>query len=71
MATCPGEHEPIIDRAIWVWVHEVLATNAKRRGRRDHGTCPVRSIAASGVERLVLGQVPTAARVARDFREVS
>jgi site-specific DNA recombinase len=98
----PGEHEPIIDRAIWDRVHEVLATNAKRRGnearartpaplrglmrcthcssamtpthtqrrgrlyryyiclgasRRGHDTCPVRSIAAADVERLMLGQV--------------
>jgi site-specific DNA recombinase len=98
----PGEHEPIVDRAIWDRVHEVLASNAKRRGnearartpaplrgmmrcthcssamtpthtrrhgrlyryylclgasRRGHDTCPVRSIAASEVEGLVLGQV--------------
>jgi len=98
----PGEHEPIIDRAIWDRVHEVLSLNAKRRGnearawtpaplrglircthcssamtpthtrrcgrlyryyvclgasRRGHDTCPVRSIAASEVESLVLGQV--------------
>jgi hypothetical protein len=95
-----GEHEPIVDRATWERVHEVLATNAKRRGnearapaplrglmrcmycssamtpthtrrrgrlyryyvclgasRRGHDTCPVRSIAASEVEGLVLGQV--------------
>jgi site-specific DNA recombinase len=98
----PGEHEPIVDHATWDRVHEVLATNAKRRGnearartpaplrglmrcthcssamspthtrrrgrayryyiclgasRRGHDTCPVRSIAASEVEGLVLGQV--------------
>jgi site-specific DNA recombinase len=98
----PGEHEPIVDRATWDRVHEVLATNAKRRGnearartpaplkglmrcthcgsamtpthtrrrgrlyryyvclgasRRGYDTCPVRSIAASEVESLVLGQV--------------
>jgi site-specific DNA recombinase len=98
----PGEHEPIIDRATWDRVHEVLASNARRRGnearartpaplrglmrcmhcssamtpthtrrrgrlyryyvclgatRRGHDTCPVRSIAASEVEGLVLGQV--------------
>jgi site-specific DNA recombinase len=98
----PGEHEPIIDRTIWDRVHEVLATNARRRGnearartpaplrglmrcthcssamtpthtrrrgrlyryyiclgasRRGHDTCPVRAIAASEVEGLVLGQV--------------
>jgi len=97
-----GAHEPIIDRAMWDRVHEVLATNAKRRGnearartpaplrglmrcthcssamtpthtrrrgrlyryyvclganRRGHDTCPVRSVAASEVEGLVLGQV--------------
>ena len=98
----PGEHEPIVDRATWDRVHEVLASNARRRGnearartpaplrglmrcmhcsaamtpthtrrrgrlyryyiclgasRRGHDTCPVRSIAASEVEGLVLGQV--------------
>jgi DNA invertase Pin-like site-specific DNA recombinase len=98
----PGEHQPIVDHATWDRVHEVLATNAKRRGnearartpaplrglmrcthcssamtpthtrrrgrlyryyvclgasRRGHDTCPVRSIAASEVEGLVLGQV--------------
>jgi site-specific DNA recombinase len=98
----PGEHEPIIDHATWERVHEVLASNAKRRGnearartpaplrglmrcthcssamtpthtrrcgrlyryyiclgasRRGHDTCPVRSIAASEVEPLVLAQV--------------
>ena len=97
-----GEHEPIVDRATWDRVHEVLASNARRRGnearartpaplrglmrcihcssaltpthtrrrgrlyryyvclgasRRGHDTCPVRSIAASEVEGLVLGQV--------------
>jgi DNA invertase Pin-like site-specific DNA recombinase len=98
----PGEHKPIIDRATWDRVHEVLTTNARRRGnearartpaplrglmrcthcssamtpthtrrrgrlyryyiclgasRRGHDTCPVRSIVASEVEALVLGQV--------------
>jgi site-specific DNA recombinase len=98
----PGEHEPIVERAAWDRVHEVMASNAKRRGnearartpaplrglmrcthcssamtpthtrrhgrlyryyvclgasRRGHDTCPVRSIAASEVEGLVLGQV--------------
>jgi DNA invertase Pin-like site-specific DNA recombinase len=98
----PGEHEPIVDRVTWDRVHDVLATNARRRGnearartpaplrgmmrcthcgsamtpthtrrcgrlyryyvclgasRRGHDTCPVRSIAASEVEGLVLGQV--------------
>jgi site-specific DNA recombinase len=97
-----GEHELIVDRATWDRVHEVLDSNAKRRGnearartpaplrslmrcthcsaamtpthtrrrgrlyryyvclgasRRGHDTCPVRSIAASEVEGLVLGQV--------------
>jgi DNA invertase Pin-like site-specific DNA recombinase len=100
--SCPGEQEPIVDRATWDRVHEVLASNAKRRGnearartpaplrglmrcthcssamtpthtrrrgrlyryyvclgasRRGHDTCPVRSIVASEVEGLVLGQV--------------
>src|SRR5512132_1844769 len=27
----PGEHEPIVDRATWERVHEVLASNARRR----------------------------------------
>jgi site-specific DNA recombinase len=98
----PGEHEPIVDCTTWDRVHEVLATNARRRSnearartpaplrglvrcthcsaamtpsqtrrrgrlyryyiclgasRRGHDTCPVRSIAAGEVERLVLGQV--------------
>jgi site-specific DNA recombinase len=97
-----GEHEPIVDRATWGRVYEVLAPNARRRGnearartlaplrglmrcthcssamtpthtrrcgrlyryyvclgasRRGYDTCPVRSIAASEVEGLVLGQV--------------
>jgi DNA invertase Pin-like site-specific DNA recombinase len=97
-----GEHKPIVDRATWDRVDEVLASNARRRGnearartpaplrglmrcthccsamtpthtrrrgrlyryyiclgasRRGHDTCPVRSIAASEVEGLVLGQV--------------
>ena len=30
----PGEHEPIVDRATWDRVHEVLASNAKRRATR-------------------------------------
>jgi DNA invertase Pin-like site-specific DNA recombinase len=98
----PGEHEQIVDQATWDRVHEVLASNARRRAnearastpaplrglmrcthcssamtpthtrrrgrqyryyvclgasRRGHDTCPVRSIAASEVEGLVLGQV--------------
>jgi site-specific DNA recombinase len=36
----PGEHEPIIDRAIWDRVHEVLATNAKRRGNEARARTP-------------------------------
>jgi len=36
----PGEHEPIIDRAIWDRVHEVLAANAKRRGNEARARTP-------------------------------
>jgi site-specific DNA recombinase len=36
----PGEHEPIIDRATWDQVHEVLATNAKRRGNEARARTP-------------------------------
>jgi DNA invertase Pin-like site-specific DNA recombinase len=39
----PGEHEPIIDRATWDRVHEVLTINAKRRERGagpDAGAAP-------------------------------
>jgi site-specific DNA recombinase len=36
----PGEHEPIIDRATWDRVHEVLATNAKRRGNDARARTP-------------------------------
>jgi hypothetical protein len=42
----PGEHEPIIDRATWDRVHEVLATNAKRRGNeaRARTRAPLRGL---------------------------
>ena len=36
----PGEHEPIVDRATWDRVHEVLATNAKRRGNEARARMP-------------------------------
>ena len=36
----PGEHEPMIDRATWERVHEVLATNAKRRGNEARARTP-------------------------------
>jgi site-specific DNA recombinase len=36
----PGEHEPIIDRADWDRVHEVLASNAKRRGNEARARTP-------------------------------
>jgi site-specific DNA recombinase len=36
----PGEHEPIVDRAIWERVHEVLASNAKRRGNETRARTP-------------------------------
>ena len=36
----PGEHEPIIDRATWDRVHEVLATNARRRGNETRARTP-------------------------------
>ena len=39
----PGEHEPILDRATWDRVHEVLATNAKRRGNEARARTPARS----------------------------
>ena len=39
-----GEHEPIVDRATWDRVHEVLASNARRRGNEarspDAGAAP-------------------------------
>jgi site-specific DNA recombinase len=36
----PGEHEPVVDRATWDRVHEVLATNAKRRGNEARARTP-------------------------------
>ena len=36
----PGEHEPIVDRATWERVHEVLATNARRRGNEARARTP-------------------------------
>jgi hypothetical protein len=36
----PGEHEPIVDRAIWDRVHEVLTINAKRRGNEARARTP-------------------------------
>jgi site-specific DNA recombinase len=38
--TYPGEHEPIVDRATWDRVHEVLASNAKRRGNEARARTP-------------------------------
>jgi DNA invertase Pin-like site-specific DNA recombinase len=35
-----GEHEPIVDRATWERVHEVLASNAKRRGNEARARTP-------------------------------
>jgi site-specific DNA recombinase len=35
-----GEHEPIIDRTTWDRVHEVLASNARRRGNEARGRTP-------------------------------
>jgi site-specific DNA recombinase len=36
----PGEHEPIINRATWDRVHEVLATKARRRGNEARSRTP-------------------------------
>jgi site-specific DNA recombinase len=36
----PGEHEPTVDRATWDRVHEVLASNAKRRGNEARARTP-------------------------------
>jgi hypothetical protein len=36
----PGEHESIVDRATWDRVHEVVATNAKRRGNEARARTP-------------------------------
>jgi site-specific DNA recombinase len=35
-----GEHEPIVDRATWDQVREVLASNAKRRGNEARARTP-------------------------------
>jgi site-specific DNA recombinase len=42
----PGEHEPIVDRATWDRVHEVLASNARRRGNeaRARTLAPLRGL---------------------------
>jgi site-specific DNA recombinase len=42
----PGEHEPIVDRASWYRVHEVLAANGKRRGNeaRARTSAPLRGM---------------------------
>ena len=98
----PGEHEAIVDQALWGRAHAILAKNAHARGNRTRATtpaslkgllrctacgaamtpshtrrrgrlyryyvclksiktgaasCPVRSIAASEIEGVVLGQV--------------
>jgi Recombinase len=36
----PGEHEPIVDCEIWDRVHEVLASNARRRGNEARARTP-------------------------------
>jgi site-specific DNA recombinase len=36
----PGEHEPIVDRATWDRVYEVLASNARRRGNEARARTP-------------------------------
>jgi site-specific DNA recombinase len=36
----PGEHAPIVDRATWDRVHEVLASNARRRGNEARARTP-------------------------------
>jgi site-specific DNA recombinase len=42
----PGEHEPIVDRGTWDRVHEVLASNARRRGNeaRARTLAPLRGL---------------------------
>jgi DNA invertase Pin-like site-specific DNA recombinase len=42
----PGEHEPIVDRATWERVHEVLALNARRRANvaRARTPAPLRGL---------------------------
>jgi site-specific DNA recombinase len=39
-----GEHEPIVDRATWERVHEILASNAKRRGDVARARTPLRGL---------------------------
>jgi site-specific DNA recombinase len=36
----PGEHEPIIDRTTWDRVHEILTSNARRRGNEARARTP-------------------------------
>jgi site-specific DNA recombinase len=36
----PGAHEPIVDRLLWDRVHEVLASNARRRGNEARARTP-------------------------------
>jgi DNA invertase Pin-like site-specific DNA recombinase len=36
----PGEHAPIVDRLTWDRVHEVLASNARRRGNEARARTP-------------------------------
>jgi DNA invertase Pin-like site-specific DNA recombinase len=36
----PGEHEPIVDRMSWDQVHEMLASNARRRGNEARARTP-------------------------------
>jgi site-specific DNA recombinase len=36
----PGEHEPIVDHATWHRVHEILDTNARRRGNEARARTP-------------------------------
>jgi site-specific DNA recombinase len=42
----PGEHEPVIERATWERVHEILTTNARRRGNeaRSRTQAPLRGL---------------------------
>jgi DNA invertase Pin-like site-specific DNA recombinase len=36
----PGEHDAIVDRALWDRVHTILAENARRRGNRTRAATP-------------------------------
>jgi site-specific DNA recombinase len=36
----PGEHESIVDRATWDRIHEILASNARRRGNEARARTP-------------------------------